>query len=403
MSHWSETEGYSKSTSLHTQNMDSSPKDSEWYNHKIPSLYSQWQKSKINLSKLQTAQKIQIYTKKFILIQGGCDSFCTFCLTVMKRGRHYYRSAQDIVQEIVEFEQQWGKEVVLTGVNLSAWGLENTHHLKNFSSDVIKNGKKWGDQSRFVELLRYILDHTSVPRIRISSLGPEFITDEVIKILWEERIYPYFHFSVQSGSTNVLTSMARHYDGTYIKKLLEKIRAIKREDNTDIGIGADIIVWFPWETEKDFIDTYNLVKDYQITKLHAFPFSAHTMWESVPAGKFKEQISENIKKERMNRLLKLWKKIRREFIQSQIGKPLKVLIEKCSTSSISRKSGKESSKLPPSSTQNIDSLLFSEWHNYTTFSGWSENYIECSEKNFEILSGDIQKNSIVIWKINNLD
>lgn len=321
---------------------------------------------RIDLSKLKNAQKTQIYTKKFILIQGGCDSFCTFCLTVVKRGRHYYRSAEDIVEEILEFESQGGKEVVLTGVNLSAWGLENTHNIKNFSSDVIKNGEHGGNQSHFAELLRYILNHTSIPRIRISSLWPEFITDKVIEILAEERIYPHFHFSIQSGSSNVLKSMARHYDGEYMKKLLKKTRSIKREDGIDIGIWADIIVGFPGESEEDFTDTYNLVKDYKITKLHAFPFSAHTMWESVPAGKFKEQVPENIKKDRMNRLLELGEQVRQEFIESQIWKPLKVLIEKKS------------------------------WDH---FSGWSENYIECNQDNFEVIGGDKKKNGVIVGKL----
>ncbi len=318
------------------------------------------------IEKLKQAQKTQIYTKKFILIQGWCDSFCTFCLTVVKRGRHYYRSAEDIVEEILEFESEGWKEVVLTGVNLSAWWLENTHDIKNFSSDVIKNGEQWGNKSRFAELLRYILDNTSIPRIRISSLWPEFITDEVITILAEERIYPHFHFSIQSGSSNILKSMARHYDGEYMKKLLKKTRNIKREDRVDIGIWADIIVGFPGESEEDFTDTYNLVKDYKITKLHAFPFSAHTMGESVPAGKFKQQVPENTKKERMNSLLELGEQNRQEFIDSQRWKSLKVLIEK---------------------------------KTWEYFSGWSENYIECSQDNFEVIWGDMKKNGIVVGKL----
>jgi len=86
---------------------------------------------------------------------------------------------------------------VLTGVNLSAWGLESTNDIHS---------------SRFAELLTYILDHTSIPRIRISSLGPEFINDGVFEVLENERIYPHFHYSIQSGSSKVLKSMSRHYD-----------------------------------------------------------------------------------------------------------------------------------------------------------------------------------------------
>jgi len=314
------------------------------------------QKPKIDLSKLKAAQQTQIYTRKYLLIQGWCDSFCTFCLTVQKRWRHYYRAADDIIEEIRDFEATGGKEVVLTGVNLSAWGLDNTHDIQNFSKDLIKNWVSWWG-SRFAELLKNILDNTSIPRLRISSLWPEFIDENVLEILWKERIYPHFHFSIQSWSTNTLKAMARHYDGEYMRKLLEKTRNIEREDGVEISIWADLIVWFPGETEQDFIDTYNLVKDFRITKVHAFPFSPHTMWESVPA--------DQVKKERMNRLMKLWDEVRDEFKNSQKWKVLKVLVEKVS---------------------------------WNTWSGWSENYIECDQSNFEIITGNIKRNSILVWK-----
>ncbi len=307
-------------------------------------------KNKIDLSKFQTAQKTQMYTKKFVLIQWGCDSFCTFCLTVQKRGRHYYRAAEDIIEEIQEFEKKWGKEVVLTGVNLSAWGLESTNDTH---------------KSRFAELLQNILNKTSIPRLRISSLWPEFINDDVLKVLWEERIYPHFHFSIQSGSSNILQSMARHYDGIYMRKLLGKTRNIIRKDGVSISIWADIIVGFPGETEKDFMETYKLIRDYKITKVHAFPFSAHTMGESVPAGKFKNQVPENIKKERMQKITDLAENIRKEFKKSQKWKTLKVLIEK------------------------IDNV---------SWSGWTENYLEADKWNFEVISWELKRNNIIIWK-----
>ncbi len=305
-------------------------------------------KNKIDISKLKTAQRTQIYTKKFILIQGWCDSFCTFCLTVQKRWRHYYRASEDIVEEITEFESEGGKEVVLTWVNLSAWGLDTTNDI---------------DKSRFAELLAYILENTSIPRIRISSLGPEFITNGVFEVLKNERIYPHFHYSIQSGSSNVLKSMSRHYDWDFMRNLLKKTRDIKREDGVDVGIWADIIVGFPWETEDDFLETYNIVKDYKITKVHAFPFSAHTMGESVPAGKFKHQVPENIKKDRMQRLMELAEQIRDDFKVSQKGKTLKVLVEKSDKNS---------------------------------WSGWTENYLEASENNFEIIAWIPKKNNIVV-------
>lgn len=321
--------------------------------------------SRIDLSKLSALKKTQIYTKKFVLIQGWCDSFCTFCLTVQKRGRHFYRAAEDIVDEIKDFESQGGKEVVLTGVNLSAWWLDNTFSTKDFSQDIEKKGEKW-EGSRFAELLEYILEHTSIPRIRISSLWPEFVDEACLKIFENERIYPHFHFSIQSGSNDVLKSMARHYDGDFMRTLLTKLRNIKRQDDVSIGIGADIIVGFPGETDENFMETYNLVKDLQITKVHAFPFSAHTMWESVPAWKFKNQVPEHIKKERMNALMELSDTVREDFKKSQKWKVLKVLVEK----------------------QSGD-----------TWSGWSENYLEADNTNFEIIAGHAKKNSILVWKL----
>jgi tRNA A37 methylthiotransferase MiaB len=108
---------------------------------------------------------------------------------VVKRGKHFFRSREDIRDEILEFEQNGGKEVVLTGVNLSAWGLETTNDIHS---------------SRFAELLKYLLQETNIPRLRISSLGPEFIDDKCLEVFKNERIYPHFHYSVQSGSSHVL-------------------------------------------------------------------------------------------------------------------------------------------------------------------------------------------------------
>lgn len=150
-----------------------------------------------------------------------------------------------------------------------------------------------------------------------------------------------------------------------MRTLLEKTRNIKREDEVSVWIWADLIVWFPGETEEDFMETYNMVKDYNITKVHAFPFSAHTMGESVPAGKFKNQVPEHIKKDRMNRLMKLSEEIREDFKTSQKWKVFKVLVEKSDGAS---------------------------------FSGWSENYLEANETNFKIIAWNIKKNNILVWK-----
>ena len=314
------------------------------------------EKPKLNIEEVKKKlQNIpQIYTKKFLLIQWGCDSFCTFCLTVKKRWRHYSRNKEDIIEDILEYELQWGKEVVLTGVNLTAWWLDSTNDI-------------W--KSRFAELLKAILEKTEIPRIRISSLWPEFITDEVLELCKNTRIYPHFHYSVQSGSSNVLKAMARHYDWKYMRKLLEKTKNLHREDWVEISIWADLIMWFPGETHEDFMDTYNLIKDGLITKVHAFPFSAHTMWESVPAGKFPNQVDEKIKKERIWEIMNISDQIRDEFIDKNIWKTLEVLIE--------------------SVKQDESWKIKWKW--------WTQNYIEADQDSFKITSGEIKRNEIVTW------
>ena len=295
-----------------------------------------------------------IYTKKFILIQWGCDSFCTFCLTVIKRWRHFSRSKEDILEDILDFEKKWWKEVVLTWINLSAWWLDSTN-------DVTK--------SRLAELLEYLLENSKIPRIRISSMWPEFIDDKCFKIFENTRIYPHFHYSVQSWSTNVLKNMKRHYNWDYMRKTLEKTMNIKRSDWVKISIWADIIVWFPGETKEDFEQSVDLIKNYWIKKIHAFPFSWHELWENVPAWFFDNQVDPKIKKERMWEIMNVSDEVRDEFIEENIWETLEVLIE----------------------------VVKEKWK----WKWWTQNYIEADQNNFEIISWKIAKNEIVIGKLIN--
>ncbi len=293
-----------------------------------------------------------IYTKKFILIQWGCDSFCTFCLTVIKRWRHFSRSKEDILQDIIDFEKKNWKEVVLTWINLSAWGLDSTNDI-------------W--KSRLWELLEYLLENSTIPRIRISSMWPEFIDDKCFEVFKNTRIYPHFHYSIQSGSSEVLKNMKRHYDWKYMKNILEKTINLDREDWVKVSIWADIIVWFPWETEENFKDSLDLIKNYWLTKVHAFPFSSHELWENVPAWKFKNQIEWKIKKDRMWEIMNLSDQVRDDFIDENIWETLEVLIE----------------------------VIKENWSR----KWWTQNYIEANSTNFEIISWKIAKNEIVIWKL----
>lgn len=183
---------------------------------------------------------------------------------------------EDIISEIQDFVAHGGKEVVLTGTNIGAWGADNTNYTES---------------SRAAELIENILKKTTIQRLRISSLGVEYIDDRLLRLIKEPRVNPYIHLSVQSGSEAILRSMNRHYTRAQLLSVLEKISSIQRTDKIPINIGADIIVGFPGETESDFEDTVEIVREY-ITQLHAFPFSPHREHYSVPAGAFPDQIRE---------------------------------------------------------------------------------------------------------------
>jgi len=265
-----------------------------------------------DLKSLQTSNSSDLmYTKGFVIVQLGCDSHCTFCITVKKRGKHKNKDIKEIINEINEMEKKWIKEIVLTWINLAAWWLATTNQYPN---------------PYFPKLLKQILENTSIPRIRISSIWPEFIENSWYEILENERILPYFHLSIQSWSDKILKAMGRHYTRKNIENIITNLRKLKK--NIPINIWADIIVWFPGETENDFLETYNLAKNFNITKLHVFPFSSHQIWDTVPASKFPNQVPNDIKKERERKLIEICNKNYEKLVKQTKWKTVKVLIEK---------------------------------------------------------------------------
>ncbi len=254
----------------------------------------------------------QIYTKKFIVVQSWCDTWCTFCLTIYKRWQHRSRSLKEIIDEIKKFEDMWWKEVVLTGVNLAAWWASATNKPK---------------ESKFSYLLEQILNNTKIPRIRISSLWPEFLDKRFFEIVSDTRFLPHFHFSIQHFSDKILSLMNRNYNFALLEKVLTNIKNLKRADKDILSIGADIIVWFPWETKEDFNFLLKSIQQFGITKVHSFPFSPHLKWETVPAWKFPNQVPILEKKQREKQLVELSENLRKQWINSMKWKKFEVLIE----------------------------------------------------------------------------
>lgn len=313
------------------------------------------EKKKMMLTKirsLRTAKK-QIFTRKYMVVQTGCDNFCTFCLTVQARGRHKWRPMEEILDEVHTFVRWWWKEIVLTGINLWAWWSESSNDFK---------------MSKFGELVETILNQTEIERIRISSVWVEFFNDRIIKLFENPRIIAYVHLSIQSGSTKILAKMNRHYNRETTREVLTKLRNLKREDGIILNIWADIIAWFPDENEDDFADTFALIKDFWISQLHAFPFSGHIDHYNVPAGSFKNQVPNHISQARTKTLIAEWERQKRILAEKNIWKILSVLVEKVD---------KEKN----------------------TFSGWSENYLACNEKNFKVLKWQkIEKWRVIKWE-----
>ncbi len=278
----------------------------------LASSWTKWSdfKKKIASSTIADSQWQNMYTKKFIVIQNGCDNYCSFCLTVQKRWPHKNRSREDIVQEINEFCHLWGKEIVLTWVNIAARWCTNTTKI---------------EESRFTELLQYILDKTPIPRIRISSLWPEYLDDDFFIIIENPRILPHFHLSIQSFSDAVLKRMRRNYDGKRLDVVLTKLAAVNT--SVPVSVGADIIVWFPWETEEEFQETLQSIEKYKINKVHAFPFSDHHIGEQIPASLLPNQVDQVTKKQREKLIKKIADILAQEFYQLNSSITHTVLVE----------------------------------------------------------------------------
>ena len=242
-------------------------------------------------------------TRFSIAIQNGCDENCSFCISKIARGKSKSFSTEKILQQIFLAQENNFKEIILTGINLGSWNFE---------------------KKKFSDLLEIILKKTSIPRIRLSSIYPQFLDNKFWKIFSNPRICDYLHLSVQSGSKKILQAMNRNYDP---KKIL-KISATAKKIRPNVAICGDFIIGFPGENEKNFLQTSQLIEKIKFAKLHVFPFSPRP---KTPAQNFPQQIPQQEKKHRAEYLQKIGKKLRTEFLQNQIGKKLEVLVENKNT------------------------------------------------------------------------
>ena len=246
-------------------------------------------------------------TRAYIKIQEGCDRFCSYCLIPYARGPVRSRPAAEIVEEVRTLVAAGHREIVLTGINTALYGTEP------------------GAECSLSQLLT-MLDGLEAPaeqdfRIRLSSLEPTVVDkDNVEEIIRHRRLCHHLHLSVQNGSDAVLKSMNRHYTRA---EYLEIVKAIRDYDG-DFGITTDIIVGFPGETEEDFRDTLDIVKEARFGKTHVFRYSPR---KGTAGAGLKGAVPEAVKKERAGVLEEVAEEVACSFRKSIIGKEQLVLIE----------------------------------------------------------------------------
>jgi len=203
-------------------------------------------------------------------------------------------------------EKQGYKEVTLTGVNIAQY----------------KNKKLKEKNKNLSDLLKLILKQTKIERIRLGSLDPRLITDELLELYAKnsERLLPHFHLSLQSGSNKILKTMGRGYTTEKYFKIIKKAR----KKNQLFSFTTDIIVGFPGESQEDFFQTCEFVKKCEFTKVHIFPYSRRP---GTPAATMLNQVQDSIKKERIKKLTKIVEEIAKKFAQKFIGIERPVLFE----------------------------------------------------------------------------
>ena len=242
-------------------------------------------------------------TRAFVKIQDGCDNYCSYCIIPYARGSVRSRDKKDILDEVKRLVAKGHKEIVLTGIHTGSYGSD----LNNY---------------KLVDLLKDLIKIDELIRIRVSSIEITEIDDEFLHLLkTEEKIASHLHIPLQSGSDDILLLMNRKYNKDYF---ITKIKDIKNARN-DISITTDVIVGFPNESENNFSETVDTINQVGFTSIHVFPYSKR---KNTKAYDMDGHLSEDVKKKRVDILLKLSKELESKYNKKFIDKELDVIVEK---------------------------------------------------------------------------
>lgn len=240
-------------------------------------------------------------TRAYFKIQDGCDYKCTFCTIPLARGKSRSMDPELVVKEFTKLVQQGYKEIILTGVNVGDYG-------KSFNIN-------------FYDLLKRLILIEGDFRIRISSIEPNLLTDDIIDLTARsEKLCNHFHIPLQSGSSSILKSMQRRYSVNVYRDVI--LKATQKIPN--LGIGVDVIVGYPGETEKEFMETYNFLVDLPVSYLHVFTYSERPNTKAIDLP---DSVDTAERKRRNKMLRNLSDKKKNLFYNKMIGKNLDVLFE----------------------------------------------------------------------------
>lgn len=246
-------------------------------------------------------------SRAFVPIQTGCNHFCAFCIVPFTRGQFRSYNPQQIIKQIQIFVENGYKEVVLTGIDITDYG---------------KDVKEKQEINTLGKLCKAILNQTSLKRLRLSSVDVAEIDEDIIDLVANEpRFMPYFHISLQSGSNSVLKRMRRRHTREDVLDFCSKVLKIRPET----AFGADIITGFPEETEEEFLQSVELVKQAPITFIHPFPYSRR---ERTLAYLMNDNVPKKVKKDRVKTLIELGKENLQKIYKQMENKPQKCIIEK---------------------------------------------------------------------------
>ncbi|PRS10288.1 tRNA (N(6)-L-threonylcarbamoyladenosine(37)-C(2))-methylthiotransferase MtaB [Bacillus atrophaeus] len=278
-------------------------------------------------------------TRASLKIQEGCNNFCTFCIIPWARGLLRSRDPEEVIKQAQQLVDAGYKEIVLTGIHTGGYGED----MKDYN---------------FAKLLRELDARVDgLKRIRISSIEASQITDEVIEVLdRSDKIVRHLHIPIQSGSNTVLKRMRRKYTMEFFADRLNKLKKAL----PGLAVTSDVIVGFPGETEEEFMETYDFIKENRFSELHVFPYSKRT---GTPAARMEDQVDENVKNERVHQLIALSDQLAKEYASDYEGEVLEIIPEEA----------------------------FKETNESNLFVGYTDNYMKVVFEGTEDLIGKLVK------------